>query len=72
MHVCVYVYVCGREYLNVCPSPDIFVTPSFILQNGLAVSGSFSGNSSRIDPLPGLDTILEELLQEDGYVLITV
>ncbi|CAL5203660.1 unnamed protein product [Lathyrus oleraceus] len=39
-----------------------------IPQNGLAVSGSFSGNSSRIDPLPGLDTILEELLQEDGIL----
>ncbi|XP_058787125.1 uncharacterized protein LOC131661561 isoform X1 [Vicia villosa] len=38
-----------------------------IPQDGLAVSGSFSrSNGSHIDPLPGLDTILEELLQEDG------
>ncbi|CAK8567139.1 unnamed protein product [Lathyrus sativus] len=37
-----------------------------IPQDGSADFGSFSGTSSRIDPLPGLDTILEELLQEDG------
>ncbi|CAI8598048.1 unnamed protein product [Vicia faba] len=38
-----------------------------IPQDGLAISGSLSrSNSSRIDPLPGLDIILEELLQEDG------
>jgi len=52
---------------------NIFVTPSFILKDGSAIPDSFSSTaSSRIDPLPGLDTILEELLQEDGYVPITV
>lgn len=52
---------------------NIFVTMSFILQDGSGVPNSFSSTtSSRIDPLPGLDTILEELLQEDGYVPITV
>lgn len=38
-----------------------------IPQDGSAVPDSFSSTtSSRIDPLPGLDTILEELLQEYG------
>jgi len=76
-HVCVNMWGC--EYLNVCMKVyvylcmNIFVSPSFILQDGSAVPNSFSSaTSSPIDLLPGLDTILEELLQEDGYVPITV
>lgn len=30
------------------------------------------GESGSIEPLPGLETILEELLQEDGYVSINI
>lgn len=52
---------------------ETFVLTSFILQDGSADPGSLSGSDgSGIDPLPGLETILEELLQEDGYVSITV
>ncbi|KAL6567958.1 hypothetical protein OROGR_001626 [Orobanche gracilis] len=43
-----------------------------IPQDGLADSDSLSGSgSSDIEPLQGLETIFEELLQEDGYVSIT-
>ena len=44
-----------------------------ILQDGLADPDSLSGSDSgAIEPLPGLETILEELQQEDGYVFITL
>jgi hypothetical protein len=55
--------------MHVCLSLDNFVTPEFYLQDGSAAPSSDSG---RIEPLPGLETILEELLQEDGYVPNTV
>jgi hypothetical protein len=55
--------------MHVCLSLDNFVTIKFYLQDGSAAPSSDSG---RIEPLPGLETILEELLQEDGYVPITV
>lgn len=43
-----------------------------MLQDGIADSDSMSDSgSSGIEPLPGLESILEELLQEDGYVSIT-
>jgi hypothetical protein len=55
--------------MHVCLSLDNFVTPEFYLQDGSAAPSS---DSDRIEPLPGLETILDELLQEDGYVPITV
>jgi hypothetical protein len=55
--------------MHVCLSLDNFVTIKFYLQDGSAAPSS---DSDRIEPLPGLETILDELLQEDGYVPITV
>lgn len=53
--------------------PDTFVVINLILQDGLADPDSLSGSDgSGIEPLPGLETILEELQQEDGYIFITV
>lgn len=50
----------------------IFLAINSILQDCLACPNSSRGDSNGILPLPGLERILEELLQEDGYVSITV
>lgn len=56
---CIWMWVPKRVY--------------FMLQGGSAYPDSLNGsNSSGIEPLPGLETILEELLREDGYVSISV
>jgi hypothetical protein len=43
----------------------------YISQDASAVPDSLSNsNISTIEPLPGLEAIFEELLQEDGYEFI--
>jgi len=40
-----------------------------LLQDSSTGSPSLSSNNGdTIEPLPGLETILEELLKEDGYI----
>lgn len=54
--ICVFTCICASAVNS-------------ILQDGLADADSLSGSdSSGIEPLPGLETILEELQKEDGYV----
>lgn len=62
MGVCTFVYISG-----------IFLPINSIFQDDSADPDSLNGrDSSGIEPLPGLETILEELLREDGYASITI
>lgn len=59
--------MCSLGYENIRNS---FLATYFILQDGSGDPNPLGGggDSSGIHPLPGLETILEELLHEDGSV----
>lgn len=68
MHICMCVGTWVSS-ITMYKSGSIFLTLNCILQDGSLDPDSLSSSDSNvIEPLPGLETILEELLQEDGYV----
>lgn len=64
--------VCSRPHQHFSPGNSVvLVCEYFVIQDGsVGYDSADTNNGYDIEPLPGLETIFEELLREDGYVLI--